>query len=162
GIAPKSGGTSSISAAPDARPPSSATPRSTPRRSNCPDILPPAGWKIDGERNVIAALVLAAGLSRRMGHAKLVPSIQARPVIRIAVETVLAASPTPVVVVTGAQHRELERALAGLSVTLVNNPSPEAGQASSMRIGINALPVDAEAVVIALGDQPFVPPIVID
>ena len=111
---------------------------------------------------MIAGVVLAAGLSRRMGRAKLLLSIEGRPVIRIAVEGVLAASLTPVVVVTGAEHRELEQALAGLPVTLVNNPSPEAGQASSMRIGINALPHDAEAVVIALGDQPFVPPIVID
>jgi molybdenum cofactor cytidylyltransferase len=110
------------------------------------------------EREInIAGVVLAAGLSRRMGRAKLLLPLEGRPVIRITVESVLAAGVAPVVVVTGTQHRELAEALAGLPVTLVNNPAPEAGQAGSIRIGIRALPHDTEAVCIALGDQPFVP-----
>jgi molybdenum cofactor cytidylyltransferase len=106
---------------------------------------------------VIAGIVLAGGLSRRMGRAKLLLPLEGRPVIRITVEGVLAAGVEPVVVVTGTEHRELADALAGLPVTLVNNPSPEAGQASSIRIGISALPGDTDAALIALGDQPFVP-----
>jgi molybdenum cofactor cytidylyltransferase len=105
---------------------------------------------------VIAGIVLAAGLSRRMGRPKLLLPIGGRPVLRISVEGVLAAGVRPVVVVTGAEHRELGDALAGLPVALVNNPSPEAGQASSIRIGVGALPPEVEAVLIALGDQPFV------
>jgi molybdenum cofactor cytidylyltransferase len=106
---------------------------------------------------VIAAIVLAAGLSRRMGRPKLLLPIEGRPVLRITVEDVLAAGVEPVVVVTGTEHRELVDALAGLPVTLVNNPSPEAGQASSIRIGVGALPPITEGVLIVLGDQPFVP-----
>jgi molybdenum cofactor cytidylyltransferase len=106
---------------------------------------------------MIAGIVLAAGLSRRMGRPKLLLPIGGRPVLRISVEGVLAGGVTPVVVVTGAEHREIAAALAGLPVALVNNPSPEAGQASSIRVGVGALPPDAEAVLIALGDQPFVP-----
>jgi molybdenum cofactor cytidylyltransferase len=106
---------------------------------------------------VIAGIVLAAGLSRRMGRPKLLLRLDEKPVIRIAVEHVLAAGVEPIMVVTGTQHQELADALAGLPVILVNNPSPETGQASSIRVGIAALPPDAEAVLIALGDQPFVP-----
>jgi molybdenum cofactor cytidylyltransferase len=106
---------------------------------------------------VIAAIVLAAGLSRRMGRPKLLLPLEGRPVLRITVEGVLAAGVDPVVVVTGTEHRELVDVLAGLSVALVNNPSPEAGQAGSIRIGVGALAPDTEAVLIALGDQPFVP-----
>jgi molybdenum cofactor cytidylyltransferase len=106
---------------------------------------------------VIAAIVLAAGLSRRMGRPKLLLSLEGRPVIRITVERVLAAGVAPVVVVTGTEHRDLSDALAGLPVALVNNPWPEAGQSSSIRIGVGALPPEAEAVLIVLGDQPFVP-----
>jgi molybdenum cofactor cytidylyltransferase len=110
---------------------------------------------------VIAGIVLAAGLSRRMGRAKLLLPLQGRPVIRLAVEGVLASGVGHVVVVTGAEHRELMEALAGLPVVFVDNPYPEAGQASSIRIGIRALPRDTEAALIALGDQPSVPPRVI-
>jgi molybdenum cofactor cytidylyltransferase len=106
---------------------------------------------------VIAAIVLAAGLSRRMGRPKLLLPVEGRPVLRITVEGVLATGVEPVVVVTGTEHRELVDALAGLPVVLVHNPSPEAGQASSIRIGVRALPRETEAVLIALGDQPFVP-----
>ena len=87
--------------------------------------------------------------------------LKGRPVIQISVENVLAAGVKHVVVVTGTEHRELMAALAGLPVTLVNNPSPEAGQASSIRIGIGALRREAEAALIVLGDQPFLPPGVI-
>jgi molybdenum cofactor cytidylyltransferase len=110
---------------------------------------------------VIAGIVLAAGLSRRMGEPKLLLPIEGRPVVRIAVEGLLAAGLAPVVVVTGTEHQALAGALAGLPVALVNNPSPEAGQAGSIRVGIGALPPDTEAVLIALGDQPFLPPGVI-
>ena len=109
------------------------------------------------DAEVIAGIVLAAGLSRRMGRAKLLLPLEGRPAIRVTVEGVLASGVDPVVVVTGSEHPGLAEALAGLPVALVINPSPEAGQASSIRIGIRALPRDAEAVLIALGDQPFVP-----
>ncbi len=110
---------------------------------------------------MIAAIILAAGLSRRMGRAKLLLPLEGGFVIRITVEGILASGVAPVVVVTGTEHPELAEVLAGLPVALVNNPSPEAGQASSIRIGMMAVPREAEAVLIALGDQPFVPSSVI-
>ena len=108
-----------------------------------------------------AAIVLAAGLSRRMGRPKLLLELKGQPVIRHAVERVIAAGIRPVLVVTGPEHDALARALAGLGVQLAVNPKPESGQGSSVGVGVSALPAGTDAVLIALGDQPGVPAAVI-
>ena len=113
------------------------------------------------DTHLITAIVLAAGLSRRMGRAKLLLPLQGGPVIRITVERVLASGIARVVVVTGPEPGGITEALAGLTVTLAVNPSPETGQAGSIRTGITALPHETSAALIVLGDQPFVPPRVI-
>lgn len=109
----------------------------------------------------LAAVVLAAGLSRRMGRAKLCLIIEGRPVVRMAVDNVLAAGIERIVVVSGPEHEALAEALAGLPVRFAVNPNPEAGQGSSIAVGLAALPESAEAVFIVLGDQPFVSPQII-
>ena len=102
-----------------------------------------------------AAVVLAAGLSRRMGQAKLLMPLGGRPLIRLTVERVLAEGVDRVVVVSGNEHPALMAALTGLPVQMAVNPNPEAGQAGSIRVGISALPPQTEAALIVLGDQPF-------
>ena len=106
---------------------------------------------------MIAAVLLAAGLSRRMGQPKLLLPLAGRPVVRHAAERLLAAGLAPVIVVTGKDQAAAASALAGLAVEIVSNPSPEAGQSTSVRVGIAALPPGTEAVLIALGDQPVLP-----
>jgi len=110
---------------------------------------------------VIGAIVLAAGLSRRMGQAKLVMPVGGRAIVRHAVESVLAGGVDSVWVVTGPDVEPIEAALAGLEVQIVVNPAPEEGQASSLRAGIAALPASVDAVLIALGDQPSLAPAII-
>jgi molybdenum cofactor cytidylyltransferase len=106
---------------------------------------------------VTAAVVLAAGLSRRMGRPKLLLELEGRPIIRHAVERVLGAGIQPVLVVAGPDHEDLGRALHGLPVRLVVNETPEAGQGSSVSAGVRALPAGTTAVLVVLGDQPGVP-----
>jgi molybdenum cofactor cytidylyltransferase len=60
-------------------------------------------------------------------------------------------------VVAGPEHEALARALEGLPVHFVVNPTPEAGQGSSVSVGVRSLPPGTTAVLIALGDQPGVP-----
>ncbi len=110
---------------------------------------------------MIAGVVLAAGLSRRMGQAKLLLPIEGRPVVRHVAERVLAAGLEPVIIVAGREHLAIEAALAGLPLRLVVNEHPEAGQSSSIRIGIATLSAGTEGALIALGDQPFLAPEVI-
>ncbi len=92
-----------------------------------------------------------------MGQAKLLLPLGGQPVIRLAVERVLAGGVNMVLVVTGSEHLAVETALQGLQVQLTVNPHPEAGQGTSIRAGIGALPSETEAALIALGDQPFLP-----
>lgn len=102
-----------------------------------------------------AGLLLAAGLSRRMGRAKLLLPLAGRPVVRLAAEALLAAGIEPLTVVVGPGDA-VASALDGLCIRIIVNPRPEAGQASSLVAGIAALPAGTEAVLVALGDQPFV------
>jgi molybdenum cofactor cytidylyltransferase len=106
---------------------------------------------------VIAAVVLAAGLSRRMGRPKVLLDWGGAPVIRRAVERALAGGVDEVVVVVGGEGDGIRRALDGLPVRFVVNPTPEAGQASSIACGIRALGPEVEAALIVLGDQPTLP-----
>jgi len=110
---------------------------------------------------VIAAVVLAAGLSRRMGQAKLLMKVGGRAIIRYVVESVLAGGVDLVWVVTGPDVEPIAAALSGLEVQIVVNPAPEEGQAGSLRAGIAALPASVDAVLIALGDQPSLAPSII-
>ena len=111
----------------------------------------------------IAALVLAAGRSSRMGGPnKLLAEIGGRPLVRIAVEEALASQARPVIVVTGHQRERVEAALAGLPVDFVHNPKFADGLGTSLRAGIAALPAQADAVIVCLGDMPQVDATMID
>jgi molybdenum cofactor cytidylyltransferase len=105
----------------------------------------------------IAAVVLAAGRSTRMGGPnKLVAEIGGRALVRIAAEQALASRADPVIVVTGHQREQIEAALAGLPVRLVHNSDFAQGLATSVRAGIAAVPAEADGAVVCLGDMPQV------
>jgi len=106
----------------------------------------------------IAAIVLAAGLSRRMAprNKLLLPDANGTPMIARTVDAVLASRARPVLVVTGHQGAEIEAALRERPVTIVRAPDYENGLSASLRAGISALPEDAGAALICLGDMPLV------
>jgi molybdenum cofactor cytidylyltransferase len=113
-------------------------------------------------RNV-AALVLAAGRSSRMGGPnKLLAEIGGRPLVRIATEQVLASRARPVIVVTGHQRERVEAALDGLPVEFVDNPAFADGLGTSLKAGIGALPAQSDGVIVCLGDMPQVDAAMID
>ena len=111
---------------------------------------------------MIAALVLAAGSSRRMGQPKLLLDLAGRPVVRHVVEALLRSSVDEVIVVVGPNASAMRAALARLPVRLIENPEHETGMASSMRVGLAACKPDADAALIVLGDQPFQQPDLFD
>jgi molybdenum cofactor cytidylyltransferase len=111
---------------------------------------------------MIAAIVLAAGTSSRMGRQKLtLPMADGRPLVRVAVEQVLLAGVDDAVVVLGRDADAVALALAPLPVRTVVNPRYAEGQSTSLRAGLDALRPGTEAAVIALGDQPLPDPAVI-
>jgi molybdenum cofactor cytidylyltransferase len=101
-------------------------------------------------------VVLAAGASRRFGSQKLLADLHGKPVVRWSVERVLEARPGQVVVVVGHQGEAVRAALEGLPVRVTTNGAWSEGIGSSLRAGIAALPSEAEAAMIALGDEPTV------
>jgi molybdenum cofactor cytidylyltransferase len=105
----------------------------------------------------VAAVVLAAGRSTRMGGPnKLLAEVAGKPLVRIAAEQALASRASPVIVVTGHDRERVELALRGLDVRLVHNPDFADGLGTSLRAGIAAVPAEANAAIICLGDMPQV------
>lgn len=105
----------------------------------------------------VAAVVLAAGQSSRMGSNKLLADVNGQPMIRRTVAAMRQAADVTVVV-TGRDAGEIAAALDGLPVMLVHNPHFAEGMSTSLRAGIEALPPDTDVAVIALGDMPLVGP----
>lgn len=111
---------------------------------------------------MIAGVVLAAGASRRFGSQKLLASIGGVPLVRRSVERLIEAALGEVVVVVGSDARAVGGALAGLPVRIVTNPAYASGMSTSLRAGLDALPPEFEAAVVALGDQPGVGAAIVD
>jgi molybdenum cofactor cytidylyltransferase len=107
-----------------------------------------------GER--VAGVVLAAGLSTRMGRNKMLLQIGGRSLVRRAVETALAAQLDPVLVVLGHERERVEAEVQGLQCAPVHNPEYAEGMNTSLRAGIRALPSDVAGAVVMLGDMPLV------
>jgi molybdenum cofactor cytidylyltransferase len=111
----------------------------------------------------IAALVLAAGQSRRMGPVnKLLADVDGRPMVANVVDAALASKASPIVVVLGHQEDRVRTALSGRTVTTVVNPDYAGGLSTSLQRGIAALPADVDGAVVCLGDMPAVSAAVID
>ena len=104
----------------------------------------------------IAAVVLAAGLSSRMGSNKLLAPVRGKPMVRHAVETALASAASPVIVVTGNGGAEVRHALAPYSPLFVDNPDFSKGLSTSLKSGLSAVPNDCDGALILLGDMPDV------
>jgi molybdenum cofactor cytidylyltransferase len=116
----------------------------------------------DSNRNV-AAVILAAGRSTRMGGPnKLLAELGGKPLVRIVTEQALDSKASDVIVVTGHQANDLQKALQGLKVKFVHNPDFAEGLAGSVKAGIAAVPDNADGAVICLGDMPMIESHLID
>jgi molybdenum cofactor cytidylyltransferase len=111
---------------------------------------------VERSRRPVAGVVLAAGTSSRMGHNKLFVCFHGETLLRRAVRTALAAELEPVLVVVGHESARAQTELAGLDCRPVLNPNYADGINTSLRTGIAAVPLDAAAALVMLGDMPFV------
>ena len=106
----------------------------------------------------VAAILLAAGLSRRMGaRNKLLLPVAGKPMVRHLAETYQSVLTTPLTVVTGHEAEALRNALAGLSIEFAHNDDFAAGQPGSVAAGLAMAP-DADLLLIGLADQPRLTP----
>lgn len=99
-------------------------------------------------------VILAAGASTRMGEPKQLLEYRGKPLLRHAAEVALEAC-EQVIVVLGSHAAELRPALAGLPITIAENPDWEGGMGSSIRTGIAAA-TDLDGVILTLADQPLI------
>jgi molybdenum cofactor cytidylyltransferase len=110
----------------------------------------------------VGAIVLAAGQSSRFRAAggsdptKLVAKLDGKPIVRRVVEAALAAKARPVVVVTGYARESVEAAVADCDVGVAFNPKFASGLASSLSVGLSAMPRDILGALVLLGDMPQV------
>ena len=115
-----------------------------------------------GSDRPVAGVLLAAGLGRRMGAAKVLLPWQGRPLVRHVAEVALASQLAELIVVVGHQADEVGAALHDLPVRIVRNPEYAGGQSTSLRAGIAAVPDSAAAALVLLTDQPLVTTAVVD
>ncbi|MGL5115517.1 MAG: NTP transferase domain-containing protein, partial [Beijerinckiaceae bacterium] len=105
---------------------------------------------------LVAAILLAAGEGARMGGGKMTVAFAGKPLVRHAAEALSGSKAAPVFVVTGHDAANVAAAVGGIDVNIVHNIDFASGMASSLQSGIAALPADADAALIALGDMPHV------
>lgn len=112
----------------------------------------------------IAAILLAAGSSRRFGEKnKLLSNVEGMPMVVRSAGALLKTIPPlrPMIVVTGYEQERMRDALNGIfgeenNIIFTHNPDYASGIASSVHAGLRALPGDIDGVVIALADMPWV------
>jgi molybdenum cofactor cytidylyltransferase len=106
---------------------------------------------------MISAIVVAAGLSTRMGQLKQLLPYGEHTVIEQVVSVLLASPVDEVLVVTGHERGAVETALAKWPIkTVFNADYAEGEMLSSVQVGLRAVATEGEAALLAVGDMPAI------
>jgi len=111
--------------------------------------------------NDVAAILLAAGRSRRMGAFKPLLPFGGSTVINCCINNLRAADIKDIIVVAGHRVDDIRGELKDPGLSIVVNSDPDSEMSVSIGCGVAQLPGDARAVLIALVDHPAVPPSVV-
>lgn len=109
--------------------------------------------------NNCSIIILAAGASRRLGHAKQLLDVQGMPMLTFMIKQAINSMAKPVIVVLGANAESIKSSINTNEVELVENSSWQEGMSSSIRTGINYLTKvhpHVQASILMMCDQPFV------
>jgi molybdenum cofactor cytidylyltransferase len=142
-----------------------SNPKSAIQNPKSPTLLPPQKQTAYTHSNQedhlfrIAALILAAGSSRRMGSPKALLPLAGKPMIARVVETVCSIREIqPIVVVTGHAADDVVAALKEFDLHYIHNPNHASGEMlSSVKLGLAWLQPHCDAFFLILGDQPLIP-----
>lgn len=108
-------------------------------------------------RMTVGAVLLAAGAGMRLGgRPKALLELGGVPLILRQLIALSGAGVDELVVVLGHHAEAVEAAVQAFPITIARNPTPDAGQASSVRCGLAALSPRLDAVIVALADQPMI------
>ena len=106
---------------------------------------------------MISAILLAAGESKRMGELKqLMPFGQNTTIVEQAIDNLLSAAVSEVIVVVGYRAEEVIKSIVGKPVKIAINPNYRQGMSTSIIAGLNLVDSRAQAVMLTLGDQPLI------
>jgi molybdenum cofactor cytidylyltransferase len=128
-----------------------------PNQENCPGQIKMVEGKIHAVYEPAAAVILAAGLAKRMGsQPKPLFKWQGESFIRRIIKTIIQAEISPVLVVVGAFAEQISTEVADLPVEIVFNPDWQNGQSTSIIYGLSKLPKNTGSVVFLQADQPLI------
>ncbi|HVS21225.1 MAG TPA: nucleotidyltransferase family protein [Pyrinomonadaceae bacterium] len=116
-----------------------------------------AGTSPAPTNHALAAILLAAGRSRRMGAFKPLLPFGDKTVVECCVQNLRDAGIHNIIVVVGHRAEEIRRQLKNFDVIFALNPDPDSEMGASIARGVEALSQDVKAVLIALVDHPAVP-----
>ena len=111
---------------------------------------------------MISALLLAAGESRRMGSFKQLLIFEGKTFVERCADELLASAVGEVIVVTGHREADVRRAVGGRPVRFAHNADYKLGMSYSLKRGLAAVTDGADAVLIALVDQPQITTAIFD
>jgi molybdenum cofactor cytidylyltransferase len=111
----------------------------------------------------VAAIILAAGRSSRMGSHKLLLPYKGRPIVNWVLGAACASRVDPVIIVLGHEAEQVDAALRAERWFLaIHNPWYVNGMSTSLKIGLAATPKHVDGAIILLGDQPLITPEIIN
>lgn len=111
---------------------------------------------------MIAAVILAAGESRRMAIPKLLLPFREKTIIETVISNVIQSKAEEILVILGAESKKIEEKIKNFPVKITKNPHYRRGMLSSVQWGYRNLAENIEAVLICLGDQPSISVTTID
>jgi molybdenum cofactor cytidylyltransferase len=105
---------------------------------------------------MISAILLAAGESNRMGQPKQLMPFGQSTIVKRTIDNLLNSAVSEIIVVLGYKNEEIRKTIAGKPIKIAINTDYQQGMSTSIIAGLKQVDKRARAVLIALGDQPFV------
>ncbi|WP_051688082.1 nucleotidyltransferase family protein [Desulfofalx alkaliphila] len=105
---------------------------------------------------MISAVVLAAGMSRRMGEPKLLLKLGDKTIIEHVIQNVVQANVNEVILVLGHKGEAIKGVLSGYRLKYIYNPRYTEGQGTSVSAGVSAVNPRSKGIIFLLGDQPLI------
>jgi molybdenum cofactor cytidylyltransferase len=105
---------------------------------------------------MISAILLAAGESNRMGQPKQLMPFDQITIVERTIDNLLNSAVSETILVLGYKDEEIRKTIAGKPIKIAINPDYQQGMSTSIIAGLKQVDKKAQAVIIALGDQPFV------
>jgi molybdenum cofactor cytidylyltransferase len=107
-------------------------------------------------QQMLSAILLAAGESKRMGEPKQLMSLGSSTMVEQAIDNLLNSAIDEVIVVLGHRAEEITKSIADKPVKIMVNPNYQEGMSTSIIAGIILVDPQSQGVMLALGDQPLV------